>query len=91
MVFYSVVAGELPVVGREVGEAGEGAFVELDVPFVGGPVAVGLPPLALEAVGAGDLVEGAGVGAVEEGLRLVVGGGEDLNGEGWAEAAEGEG
>lgn len=63
-----------------MGEAGEGAFVELDVPFVAGPVGVGLPPLALEAVGAGDGGEGAGVGAVEEGLRLVVGGGEDLDG-----------
>ena len=91
MVFHSVVAGELPVMGREVGEAGEGAFVELDVPFVGGPVAVGLPPLTLESVGAGDVGEGAGVGAIEEGLRLVIGSGKNLNGEGWAETAEGEG
>ena len=79
------------MVGGEVGETGEGAFVKLDVPFVAGPVGVGLPPLTLEAVRAGDGGEGAGVGAVEEGLRLVVGGGEDLDGQGGAEAAEREG
>ena len=79
------------MVGGEVGEAGEGAFVKLDVPFVGCPVGVGLPPLTLESIGAGDGGEGAGIGTVEEGLRLVFGGGEDLDGEGWAEATEGEG
>lgn len=36
----------------------------MDVPLIASPVGVGLPPFAVETIGAGDFGEGAGVGTV---------------------------